>query len=113
MTLNELLLRLETDDDPVMAEVDSRDLGFSSVSGKPGEKIIDVRGGPEGAPDRAHSVAVPVLHAFLGKSLDPDRVLLGLGVKFNAGAGSVIAKTAGEEHLTVKLGWSPGHARTA
>ena len=110
--MNELL-RWETDDGPVIIEVDSRDPGFSSVSRKPGEEIIDVKGRFEGTLDNVRSAAVSALRTFRDKSLDPDEVSLEFGVKFNATAGAVIAKTSGEAHLTVKLVWSPGSAETS
>jgi hypothetical protein len=59
------------------------------------------------------SAAVSALRTFRDKSLDPDEVSLEFGVKFNATAGAVIAKTSGEGHLTVKLVWSPGPAKTS
>lgn len=105
------LLRWETDDGPVVIEVDSNDPGFSPVSRKPGEEIIDVSERFDGALDKVRGAAVSALRTFRDKSLDPDEVSLEFGVKFNASAGAVIAKTAVEGHLTVKLVWSPRNAK--
>jgi Trypsin-co-occurring domain 1 len=105
------LLRWETDDGPVVVEVDSNDPGFSQVSRKPGEDIIDVNERFEGALDRVRDAAVSALRTFRDKSLDPDEVSLEFGVKFTASAGAVIAKTAVEGNLTVKLVWSAEHAK--
>jgi hypothetical protein len=107
------LLRWETDDGPIVIEVNSNDPGFSSVSRKPGQEIIDVRERFEGALDKVRNAAVSALRTFRDKSLDPDEVSLEFGVKFNASAGAVIAKTSGEGHLTVKLVWSAAHTKSA
>lgn len=105
------LLRWETDGGTVVVEVDSRDPGFSPASRKPGQEIIDVRERFEGALDKVRSAAVSALRTFRDESLDPDEVSLEFGVKLNASAGAVIAKTAAEGHLMVRLVWSPGHAK--
>ena len=110
--MNELL-RWKTDDGPVVIEVDSRDSGFSSISRKPGEEIIDVKESFEGALDKVRAAAVSALKAFRDKSLAPDQVTLEFGVKFNVSAGALIAKTSTEGNLTVKLTWSPEHAQSA
>ena len=75
-----VLLRGESGGAPVIVEADSPDPGVSSVSGKPGEKIIDVRKGFEGALDKVRSAAVPALRTFRGKSFDPDEVSLEFGL---------------------------------
>lgn len=107
-----VLLRGESGGAPVIVEADSPDPGVSSVSGKPGEEIIDVREGFEGALDKVRSAAVPALRTFRGKSFDPDEVSLEFGVEFKTTAGAVIAKTCGGGHLTVRLVF-PGYAKAA
>jgi hypothetical protein len=110
--MNELL-RWETADGPVVIEVDSRDPGFKSISRKPGEEIINVKEHFEGALDKVRAAAVSALQTFRDKSLNPDEVVLEFGVKFNVSAGAVIAKTAGEGHLAVRLTWSAKHTQSA
>jgi hypothetical protein len=105
------LLRWETDDGPVIVEVDSGDPGFRSVSRKPDDEIIDAGERFEGALDKVRAAAVSALRTFRDKSLDPDAVSLEFGVKFNATAGAVIAKTSAEGHLTVTLTWSRRDAK--
>lgn len=105
------LLRWETKDGPVVVEVDSRDPGFKSVSRKTGEDIVDVRERFEDALDKVRGAAVSALRTFRDKTLNPDEVCLEFGVKFSAAAGAVIARTAAEGHLTVKLTWSSGDAK--
>jgi hypothetical protein len=100
------LLRWEGDDGSVVVEVDSRDPGFQSISRKPGEIILDVQGKFEDALEHVRNAAVSALKTFRDEILNPDNVEIEFGVKFNAEAGAVIAKTSGEGHLTVKLSWS-------
>jgi hypothetical protein len=100
------LVRWETDEGPVVVEVDTRDPGFTSVSRRPDREIIDVQGHFEDALTGVRDAAVSALRTFRDKTLDPHEVSLEFGVKLNASAGAVIAKTAAEGHLTVKLTWS-------
>jgi Trypsin-co-occurring domain 1 len=106
------LVRWPTEDGPVIVEVDSNDPGFTSVARTPGEVIIDVQERFEGALDRVRAAAVSALATFRDKSLAPDEVSLEFGVKFNVSAGAVIAKTAGEGNLIVRLTWSAEQAKT-
>ncbi|MGY3060060.1 hypothetical protein ACVWZD_004305 [Streptomyces sp. TE3672] len=54
------------------------------------------------------SAAESALAVFRDGALKPDGVELEFGVKITAEVGAVIAKSAVEGHLTVKLSWSPG-----
>ncbi|MGW2396355.1 CU044_2847 family protein [Kitasatospora sp. NPDC001664] len=56
------------------------------------------------------SAAESALAVFRGGSLAPDEVELEFGVKLTAEAGALIAKTAAEAHLTVRLSWTPGRS---
>jgi hypothetical protein len=107
------LLRWETSDGPVVVEVDGRDPGFRSVSRKPGEVITDVGERFEKSLDSVRAAAVSALRTFRDTSLSPDEVSLEFGIKFNVAAGAVIARTAAEGNLTVKLTWSPGGEKAA
>jgi hypothetical protein len=100
------LLRWEGDDGPVVVEIDSSQPGFQSISRKPGEIIHDVQGRFDDALENVRNAAVSALEKFRDEILDPDQVEIEFGVKFNAEAGAVIAKTSAEGHLTVKLTWS-------
>ncbi|GAA2227105.1 hypothetical protein GCM10010430_03060 [Kitasatospora cystarginea] len=51
--------------------------------------------------------AESALAAFRDGSLKPDAVEIAFGVKLSAEAGALIAKTATDAHLTVKLVWAP------
>ncbi|MFJ7995581.1 CU044_2847 family protein [Streptomyces sp. NPDC096310] len=59
------------------------------------------------------AAAESALTVFRDGSLKPDGVELEFGVKMMAEAGAVIARTAAEGHLTVKLSWNPGAAPAA
>ncbi len=103
--MNELV-RWETDEGPIVVEVDSKEPGFSSISRKPGETVHDVRERFEDALQNVRNAAQSALRMFRDDVLDPDDVEIEFGVKLNAAAGAVIAKTSAEGHLTVKLKWS-------
>ena len=100
------LVRWQSDDGGIIVEVDSRDLGgFQSVSRKPGETIVDVQTRFDDALESVRKAAVSALKKFRDESLNPGSVEIEFGVKLNAEAGAVIAKTSAEGHLTVKLTW--------
>ncbi|MFJ2705135.1 CU044_2847 family protein [Streptomyces sp. NPDC087428] len=54
------------------------------------------------------AAAESALAVFRDGSLKPDGVEIEFGVKITTEAGAVIAKSAVEGHLSVKLSWSPG-----
>ncbi len=82
-------------------------MGFQSVSRKPGEVIADVATRFDDALENVRKAAVSALKKFRDDSLAPASVEIEFGVKFNAEAGAVIARTSAEGHLTVKLTWPP------
>ncbi|WP_232626926.1 CU044_2847 family protein [Streptomyces alfalfae] len=101
------LMRWESDEGPVVVEVDSGDPGVRSVSRR-GEhdEIHDVEGRFESALHNVRGAAMSALRTFRERSLDPDAIELEFGVKLSAAAGAVIARTAAEGHLTVRLSWT-------
>jgi hypothetical protein len=100
------LVRWKTADGAVIVEIDSREPGFQSISRSPGQIILDVKGSFDDALENVRNAAVSALKTFRDEVLDPDAVEIEFGVKFNAEAGAVIAKTSAEGHLLVKLSWS-------
>ncbi|GAA2287667.1 hypothetical protein GCM10010145_40050 [Streptomyces ruber] len=64
----------------------------------------------EGALDGVRSAASSALRVFRDGSLRPDAVEIEFGVRLTAEAGALIAKSAVEGHLLVKLSWSPGRS---
>ncbi|MCX4908994.1 CU044_2847 family protein [Streptomyces sp. NBC_00878] len=61
----------------------------------------------EGSLDGVRAAAESALRVFRDGSLQPDTVEIEFGVKLTAEAGALIAKSAVEGHLVVKLSWSP------
>jgi Trypsin-co-occurring domain 1 len=103
------LLRWQTEGGSVIIEVDSNDPGLASIA-RPFDEIADVKERFEGALDNVRAAAVSALKTFRDKSLAPDEVSLEFGVKFNASAGAVIAKTSAEGNLAVRLTWAASHS---
>jgi hypothetical protein len=82
------------DADPVISPVSRADAVLASTSTSFETALAQVR--------RAASTAVA---AFRDMSARPDEVQIEFGVKLNAEAGAVIAKTAVDGHLRVLLSW--------
>ncbi|WUH97399.1 hypothetical protein OHR68_28230 [Spirillospora sp. NBC_00431] len=102
------LVRWQSENGTVVVEVDDREPGFSSVS-RAGGVIHDAAGRFEDAFQHVRDAAEAALGALRGGELNPDAVELEFGVKLNAAAGAVIAKTSVEGHLKVKMIWGrPG-----
>ncbi|MFD9075758.1 CU044_2847 family protein [Streptomyces lasiicapitis] len=100
------LMRWESEEGPVVVEVDSRDVGYKSVSRRDEDGVREVEGRFESALGNVRGAAMSALRTFRDHALDPDGIELEFGVKLSAAAGAVIAKTTAEGHLTVKLTWS-------
>lgn len=61
----------------------------------------------ESSLEGVRAAAESALRVFRDASLKPDAVEIEFGVKLTAEAGALIAKSAVEGHLLVKLSWSP------
>ncbi|MEV4671889.1 MULTISPECIES: CU044_2847 family protein [Actinomadura] len=103
--MNELV-RWQTEHGTIIVESDDREPGFASVS-RSGEIFRDAAGRFEEAFQNVREAAQSALAALRGGDLNPDAVELEFGVKLNAAAGAVIAKTSVEGHLKVKMTWGP------
>jgi NTP-dependent ternary system trypsin peptidase co-occuring protein len=91
----------------VMVEVDRHAAGARLVSR--GENSLSQAGRTfDSALEGIRSAAESALAVFRDGALKPDGVELEFGVKITAEAGAVIAKSAVEGHLIVKLSWAPG-----
>ena len=96
----------------VIVEVDEDDRGFEPASREAGPgAIARARQKFEEALGDVRDSAERALAVFTEGTLNPDGVEIEFGVKLNAEAGAVIAKTAVEGHLVVKLRWEPGERR--
>jgi hypothetical protein len=98
------LVRWQTEHGTVVVEIDDREPGFRSVAR--GNGIVhDAAERFEDAFQNVRDAAESAMAALRGGKLNPDAVELEFGVKLNAAAGAVIAKTSVEGHLKVKLTW--------
>ncbi|MFI1814170.1 CU044_2847 family protein [Streptomyces sp. NPDC020422] len=100
------LMEFGTAGGAVLVEADGDQPGARPVS-RGGNSLVRAGQTLDEALAGIRSAAESALAAFRGGSLRPDGVELEFGVKLTAEAGAVIAKTAVEGHLTVKLSWSP------
>jgi hypothetical protein len=88
----------------IFAEVPDNDVGVERASrgGDLLHSTVDV----EAALDQVRQFASGVLDKFRTLPRPPDSVDLEFGLKLNASAGVVIARTEAEAHLSVKLTWT-------
>lgn len=99
-------MRWQTESGSIVVEGDAEELGYASVSLRPGEVIHDVKATFEGALIGFRDSAESALRVFRDDVLGPDEVEIEFGLKLNAAAGAVLAKASAEGHLTVKLRWA-------
>ena len=97
------LMRFKTASGSVVVEVGDDEPGFELVDRE--GVIADTKRKLEAALADVRDGAESALRAFRGGSLNPDSIDVEFGVKLNAEAGAIIAKTAVEGHFLVKLGW--------
>lgn len=95
-----------TADGTVLVEADGDQPGARPVS-RGGNSLVRAGQTLDEALVGIRAAAESALAVFRGGALRPDAVELEFGVKLTAEAGAVIAKTAVEGHLTVKLSWTP------
>jgi hypothetical protein len=76
--------------------------------GRGGDAVVRAAETFEQALDGVRAAAEAALTTLRGGGLQPDEVEIEFGVKLSAEAGALIARTAADAHLTVKLTWSPG-----
>ena len=98
------LVRWRTEHGTVVVETDDGEPGFQSVS-RASDRLYEAAGTLEDALQGVRSAAESALAALRGGALNPDAVELEFGVKLNASAGAVIAKTSVDAQLKVKLTW--------
>jgi hypothetical protein len=98
------LMRFQTDSGSVVVEVADGEAGFELVS-RDGV-IADTKRKLETALADARDGAEAALLAFRDGRLNPDGIEVEFGVKLNAEAGAIIAKTSVEGHFQVKLTWN-------
>jgi hypothetical protein len=89
----------------VFVEIDDREPGFRPVGRS--DAIAEAKKTFESALSDINQAAEKAVQVLRGGQLRPDGMELQFGVRFNAEVGAVVAKTAAEAHLTVKLIWAP------
>ncbi|WP_371655338.1 MULTISPECIES: CU044_2847 family protein [unclassified Streptomyces] len=106
------LMEFKTDDGAqVVVEVERHASGAKLVR-RGDNSVSEAARTFDSALEGIRAAAESALHVFRDGRLKPDAVELEFGVKLTAEAGAVIAKTAVEGHLLVKLSWSPGPGGT-
>ncbi|MGK5733330.1 CU044_2847 family protein [Streptomyces sp. URMC 124] len=99
------LIRFRTEDGvEAVVEVAEDEPGIVAVS-RLGDAIADATGSLEEGLDRIRSVAQTTLNRLIALPRPPQEVTVEFGVRFNAAAGAVIAKTEAEGHLKVAMVW--------
>ncbi|MEV8093350.1 CU044_2847 family protein [Kitasatospora sp. NPDC085879] len=82
--------------------------GMQPVGRGGGDAVVRASETFEHALGGVRAAAEAALAVLRDGSLRPDTVEIEFGVKLSAEAGALIARTAADAHLTVKLSWSPG-----
>ncbi|WP_405721022.1 hypothetical protein OG607_09070 [Streptomyces sp. NBC_01537] len=88
----------------VAVEVDSADVGIVRAA-RPGEIAATAMRSLSESFDQVRAAAEVALDRLTTLSVRPSTIELELGVKINAEAGAVIAKTAGEGNFILRLVW--------
>lgn len=99
------LLRFDLADcGSIMAEVDADEPGIARAS-RVGNLITSTTESFETALDHVRRAADAALSGFRNMEARPDEVQIQFGVRLNAEAGAVIARTGADGHLQVSLTW--------
>lgn len=99
------LLRFDlADRGSIMVEVDADEPGIARAS-RVGNLITSTAESFENALDHVRRAADAALSGFRNMEARPDEVQIQFGVRLNAEAGAVIAKTGADGHLQVSLTW--------
>jgi hypothetical protein len=101
--MNELLRFPTADGTYVIVEADAQEPGVQRASRHGG--IVDVKRRFEDSLADVRNAAASALAVFRDGVLRPDSVEIEFGVRLNAEAGAVVAKTAVEGHFVIKLAW--------
>lgn len=90
--------------DEVTVEVD--DVGGVGRAGRPGGVVERATQTYDEAMTTVRRAAEATLAQFRTLAVRPDKVEVTFGVKLNAEAGAIIARTEAEANLTVRLTWA-------
>ncbi|WP_405545414.1 hypothetical protein OG478_34390 [Streptomyces phaeochromogenes] len=103
------LVEFKTDDGAVIVVEGVEDESGSRLVAR-ADGMVQAARTFEGSLEGVRAAAESALRVFRDGSLKPDTVEIEFGVKLTAEAGALIAKSAVEGHLVVKLSWSPSGA---
>ncbi|MFG3196063.1 CU044_2847 family protein [Streptomyces sp. NPDC048208] len=94
-------------DAPILIEFNQRG-GVRQVALSAPETVARSAEAVSQAMGTIRGMAERVRHTVTEMAVRPDSVEVEFGIKFDAEAGAVIAKTGVEAAVTVKLAWGPG-----
>jgi hypothetical protein len=103
--MNQLLRFHTADGQPVCVEVELEETGLQRAS-PVGDRIVDMHRRFGEALTQVRDAAAEALATFRDPRLNPDVVEIEFGVRLTVEAGAVIARTAGEGNLTLRLKWN-------
>jgi hypothetical protein len=92
------------DGSSLLVEVDDQEPGIQRAS-RVDDLIVQAKHSLDDALDHIRSMAILTLAKLQDLPRRPDDLEVEFGVRLNAEAGAVIAKTQAEGHLKVKLAW--------
>jgi hypothetical protein len=97
------LVRFESSGgDPLLVEVDDDEFGVARISRRQ-DGVIEATQSLEDALKTTRPSIATIVDSI--RDLAPDEYEIEFGMKLNAEAGVIVAKTALEGHFTVKLTW--------
>ncbi|MFF4346529.1 CU044_2847 family protein [Streptomyces sp. NPDC001530] len=101
------LVEFKTDDGAVIVVEGIEDESGSRLVARGDDGAVRATRTFEGSLEGVRAAAESALRVFRDGNLRPDSVEIEFGVKLTAEAGALIAKSAVEGHLVVKLSWAP------
>jgi hypothetical protein len=96
------VVRFEDADGPLYVEVGDRDYGVEKVS-RGGDEIVEAAERLDTVLERTRPTIGRLVETL--RKLAPDEYEVEFGLKLNAEAGVVVAKTSAEGNFTVKMSW--------
>jgi hypothetical protein len=92
------------DGSSLLVEVDDQEPGIQRAS-RVDDFIVQAKQSLDGAMEHIRAMAIVTLTKLHDLPRRPDDIEVEFGVRLNAEAGAVIAKTQAEGHLKIKLAW--------
>jgi hypothetical protein len=108
----EQLLQFELDGGTVLVEVADDEPGIERAA-RVDDVVVQARNSLESAMDQVRAFANATLVKLQDLARQPEQVEVEFGIRLNAVAGAVIARTQAEGHLQIKLTWTLSKAGAA